>query len=174
MKATDTVSPTDVAVIEAVGKLGCNQSALLKSLCHHGAWYEGCGWSWGSTRATRRLLDTLVRRKLAYTELKRYAPLAHVAEFHRRVCALQRKTRQEHADYLVRARKAARQADGAAYREIRQSVEGLADKLYKASQADGRATSPDVQNAIDALHQARNALSRVSSKALKDIYAKKS
>lgn len=50
--------------------IGENQREILKRLVAHGYWYsEGYGarWNWTSASDTKRLLDSLVDRKLVFT-----------------------------------------------------------------------------------------------------------
>lgn len=47
--------------------LGTNQAGTLRALREHGYWYGdgfGCGWNWNGSRATRAILDSLVKRGL--------------------------------------------------------------------------------------------------------------
>ncbi len=49
-----------------MAKLGTTQYDVLETLAlrQGGKWHNGCGWYWGGTAATARILDTLVRRGL--------------------------------------------------------------------------------------------------------------
>lgn len=47
------------------GRLGSRQSCVLRAMCEHGGW-PGCGWTYGTSSETRRILDSLV--KLGHVE----------------------------------------------------------------------------------------------------------
>ena len=56
---------------------------VLRWLREHGQWYVGCGWTWGSYSATRRLTESLAARvlvskkevKTAHGTLEVYTPI---------------------------------------------------------------------------------------------------
>ena len=45
-------------------KLGTKQRGVLRAIRDHGRWYRGCGWVWGATNETEKLLQALVARQL--------------------------------------------------------------------------------------------------------------
>jgi hypothetical protein len=49
-----------------VHRLGKTQAEIYHCLMEHGSWYEGCGWIWDNYSQTTRVLDSLVKRGLAY------------------------------------------------------------------------------------------------------------
>lgn len=44
--------------------LGETQEAVLRALEEHEKWHERCGWVWNSASGTRRILESLYKRKL--------------------------------------------------------------------------------------------------------------
>ena len=38
------------------------QVKILRALNDHGSWSTSCGWVWGATARTQRVLDALVKR----------------------------------------------------------------------------------------------------------------
>lgn len=53
--------------MKPVGKV---QEGVLAALVEHTLWYGdgvGCGWTWGNDYQTKKVLDTLVKRKLVAT-----------------------------------------------------------------------------------------------------------
>lgn len=51
---------------KVVQRLGRLQKELYRCLIEHGSWYEGCGWIWDNFSTTTRILESLVKRGLAY------------------------------------------------------------------------------------------------------------
>ena len=46
----------------------------------HGAWCLGGSWEWDGQASTKRIMETLVRRKVAVTDAGTYKPANGVAQ----------------------------------------------------------------------------------------------
>lgn len=49
-----------------VPRLGNIQREVYQALMEHGRWHSGCGWIWDNYSTTTRLLESLVKRGVAY------------------------------------------------------------------------------------------------------------
>lgn len=59
---------------DRIDKLGRRQSSVLKTLRDEGGWDNHAGWRWESTKVTRQILDSLVKRGYATFEDGIYRP----------------------------------------------------------------------------------------------------
>lgn len=48
--------------------LGDRQARVLRALREHGGWARQCGWVWTTPKETETILDSLVKRGLAFVD----------------------------------------------------------------------------------------------------------
>lgn len=66
--AAPSSAPASRGAVAAARPLSDAQQHVLKALQNHKNWYAGCGWVWGTSSNTRRVLEALERRGLATSE----------------------------------------------------------------------------------------------------------
>jgi hypothetical protein len=49
-------------------RMGSDQWSMLSSMCEHGGWSDGAGWTWSNRSSTIKLADSLVKRGLLVRE----------------------------------------------------------------------------------------------------------
>jgi len=62
-------------------EIGSKQREILVWLCKYGSWYEHCGWLFGSHHKTINLLESLLKRGLVSSEVRRRGTLKAITVY---------------------------------------------------------------------------------------------